>query len=152
MKMRNADWLALLAVLALASPLSAKDRVLSEQWSGLWSEASGQHRCSVTVTQSTRPATLTLLCQLGADGVYYQGPMPAFGQSVTLIATRSDFGQAPAGHYDWGVMQLYAVCNEGLPEIIGTAYTSGAVADLRLHPRAVAQTGALCIKVREVME
>lgn len=152
MKMRNADWLALLAVLALASPLSAKDRVLSEQWSGLWSEASGQHRCSVTVTQSTRPATLTLLPERRHRALIVDAIGSELAQNVTLIATRSDFGQTPAGHYDWGVMQLYAVCNEGLPEIIGTAYTSGAVADLRLHPRAVAQTGALCIKVREVME
>ena len=126
--------LALVVLTALAMPALAKDTALTPDWNGIWAESSGQHRCAVDVASAPRRARLTLLCQFGPDAAFSQSPIPAFGEPIYLVATRSDFGSEPAGAVRWGTARLYAVCNEGRPEIIGTAYTAGAVSDVRLHP------------------
>lgn len=134
--------LCMLAALLCAASVGAKDTTLTPAWNGIWTEATGQHRCAVLVSDPTQRSRVTLLCQLGPDGVYAQGAVPAFGQPIHLRATLADFGQEPAGTYAWGSARIYAVCNEGRPEIIGTAYAGGIASDLRLHP--VMPTGTLC--------
>lgn len=134
--------IVLLLALAVSAALPAKDATLTPAWNGIWTETTGQHRCAVLVADQTLRSRVTLLCQLGPDGVYAQGAVPAFGQPVYLRATLADFGQEPAGTYAWGSARIYAVCNEGRPEIIGTAYAGGIASDLRLHP--VMPTGKLC--------
>lgn len=124
--------LCVVGALLCALPLSAKDAGFSSAWNGIWTEPTGQHRCAVLVADGAMRRRITLLCQLGPDGVYAQAAVPAFGQPVDLVATRSDFGQEPAGTYGWGTARIYAVCNEGVPEIIGTAYAGGLAVDLRL--------------------
>ncbi len=133
-------YIMLLIALAVSAALPAA--TLTAAWNGIWTEATGQHRCAVLVSDPTQRSRVTLLCQLGPDGVYAQAPVPAFGQPIYLQATLADFGQAPAGTYAWGSARIYAVCNEGRPEIIGTAYAGGIASDLRLHP--VMPTGKLC--------
>lgn len=123
-----------IAMIALALPAIAKDRPWSSAWSGLWAERNGQHRCAVEVVG--KPATrIALLCQLGPDAVFADvSPIPGFGEPITLLQTYADFGAPPAGSYAWGTLRWYAVCNNDLPEIIGTAYAPFAVNDVRLFP------------------
>ena len=124
-----------LLMLALALPASAKDLPWTSAWSRLWVEDNGQHRCAVQVDDTSRPARITLLCQLGPDAVYAESvPIPAFGDPITVTATAGDFGAPPNGHIVWGTIRWHAVCRAGAPEINGTAYTLGAVSDLRLKP------------------
>lgn len=138
---------ALLAVLllALCAQASAKDRAFSAEWSGIWAEASGQHRCALQVWSASRPTRVTLLCQLGPDGVYGEAsPIPGFGEPIVVIAARAEFGTPPDGSYTWGQIRWYAVCNDDRPEIIGTAYAPFAVSDLRLLPVALSAAGNPC--------
>lgn len=126
--------LALVVFAALAMPAFGKGRELTPAWSGIWSEASGQHRCAIDVQAAPLRARLTVLCQLGPDAVFAQLPtVPRFGEPIVLSAPNADFGMPAAGLIRWGTVYLYPVCNEGQPELIGTAYTTGAAADLRMH-------------------
>lgn len=137
--------LTFVALVALALPAIAKDRPWSADWSGLWAETTGQHRCAVQVHDASRPTRITLLCQLGPDAVYADvSPIPGFGEPITLLQTYADFGAPPAGSYAWGTLRWYAVCNHGLPEIIGTAYAPFAVSDVRLFPIAGQTAGNPC--------
>jgi hypothetical protein len=138
--------LTFVLLIALALPAIAKDRPWSAGWSGLWAETTGQHRCAVQVQGVVRPSRMTLLCQLGPDAVYADvSPIPGFGEPITLLQTYADFGAAPAGSYAWGTMRWYAVCNNDLPEIIGTAYAPFAVNDVRLFPAAALAGGNPCV-------
>lgn len=132
-------------LIGLALPAIAKDRSFSAAWTGLWAEPSGQHRCALHVYDASRPSRVTLLCQLGPDAVFAEvSPIPGFGESIPLMQTYADFGSPPAGSYIWGSMRWYAVCNNDLPEIIGTAYAPFAVNDIRLFPLALSTAGNPC--------
>lgn len=125
-----------LLLLSMACELAAKDMPFTPEWSGIWNESTGQHRCAVRVLGKPE-SRITLLCQLGPDAVYADvSPIPGFGEPITITAALADFGTPPAGHFVWGTIRWYAVCVDGAPEIIGTAYAPFAVNDLRLKPLA----------------
>lgn len=137
--------LLLILAVVLGWPAEAKDRPLGAEWSGVWADPSGQHRCALQIWSASRPTRVTLLCQLGPDGVYGDAsPIPAFGVPIVVTASRADFGTPPAGHFAWGAIRLFAACNNDLPEIIGTAEAPFAVAELRLFPVALSAAGNPC--------
>lgn len=121
-----------LALALLALPAAAKDQPFTPAWSGLWAEANGQHRCAVQISKDLGPR-ITLLCQLGRDAVFAtDATIPAFGEPLFVYRTNAEFGAPAAGADVWGYLRIFAVCNNYRPEIIGTAYTTGAVSDVRL--------------------
>lgn len=138
----------LLLCLLLSSVVSAKDVPLTDAWSGIWSDPSGQYRCALQVRAAADPTRLVVLCQLGADGGGFadNSPIPESGTEIWITQPTSPFGALPAGSAPWGRVAVFAICsNNGTRPLlhIGALGPSGSSAVFELAP--VQLTGRPCI-------
>lgn len=138
---------ALTFLLFLLLPLlaGAKDVPMTSEWSGIWSDADGQHRCAIQIADAYDPSRLTVLCQLGQSGGYANlTPAPSGGSQVFLQQPSSPFGGAPAGQRQWGQITWYAACDASGPAIYGAAYSAPLTIGFTLRPVALNASTRLC--------
>lgn len=134
-----------LLLLSLALPLVAKDTALTPAWNGMWSDATGQHRCAIRV--SGAPSRLVVLCQLGPDGVFADiAPMPPPGWLIAVERTREDFGASGGGHLHWGDISWHGLCDRNGPFIVANIHSPPTAIDVEFRPIAIAASnpGSLC--------
>lgn len=140
----------LIAVLLLTLALSAhaKDTALNAGWNGIWSDASGQHRCGVHIVDGTG-SRLVVLCQLGPDGVYANvAPMPDPGWQIFVDRTATDFGKPGDGHIRWGQISWHGLCDRSGPKIvanIAAVFNHPNAVDVTFRPVTVSNPASLCV-------
>lgn len=135
-------------LLAVVAPVHAKDTALTSAWSGIWSDASGQHRCAIRIIDGAA-SRLTVLCQLGPDGVFADvAPMPDPGWQIFVDQTKTDFGTPGEGHFRWGQISWHGLCDRSGPKIvanIAAQLNHPNAVDATLRPLTVSNPAALCL-------
>jgi hypothetical protein len=133
-----------LLLLTLALPLAAKDTALTPAWNGMWSDATGQHRCAIRIADG-KSSRLTVLCHMGPDGVFADlTPMPDPGWQIFVDATLQDFGAPGGGHFRWGQISWHGLCDASGPFIVANIYSAPVARDVTFRPVAVTDPAALC--------
>lgn len=133
--------LVLMIRLAPASP----GHSLTPAWSGIWSDAAGQHRCALQVSGESGPSRLVVLCQLGADGGGFLdvSPAPPAGWQMFLERPVAPFGGA-GGQITWGQITWFAVCDHAGAGLYAAAYTPPTTVGFTLRPVARSSAADLC--------
>lgn len=133
--------------LAFVMPAQAKDTALTSAWSGMWSDASGQHRCAIQIVDG-EAGRLSVLCHLGPDGVYANmTPNPPPGWQIFVDQPKADFGSPGEGHMRWGQISWHGLCDSFGPKVVAnvaTAYSQPTAVDAVLRPLTVSNPAALC--------
>lgn len=139
--------IAALLLAVVVAPVDAKDTALTSAWSGIWSDANGQHRCAIHIVDGDA-GRLTVLCQLGPDGVYANmSPNPPPGWQIFVEQTKSDFGAPAEGHFRWGQISWHGLCDRSGPKIvanIAAQLNHPNAVDATLRPLTVSNPAALC--------
>lgn len=141
MNTKTTLWAIALLLAAQAAP--AKDVPIDASWSGIWSDLSGQHRCAIVA--AGKDSRLTVLCQLGRDGVYADlAPAPPSGWQIFVDQAQAPFGQPPAGAAEWGQITWFAVCDTQGPALYSAVYRAPDTMTVTLRPVALSSDRSPC--------
>lgn len=123
---------------AIASPLGP-------QWSGIWEDVGGQHRCAISTGKS-----MVMVCALGDDAVTVRESInPPQLTEMPAWTRATDFGSYNGVDLPWGTISIYAYCDRGPVLQVGfirfpAANPTSVLVDLR----PVTHTSACALEAR----
>lgn len=140
-QMSAAGLLLTLCVSAAAQSLPP----LGPQWSGIWEDVGGQHRCAISAGKS-----MVMVCALGDDAVTVRElANPPQLTEMPAWTRATDFGSYTGVDSPWGTISIYAYCDRGPVLQFGfIRFPAATPTSVLVDLRPVTNTGACALEAR----